>query len=890
MTIEIQAPDGSIVEFPDGTPDDVMTRAMQERFGGQSSQEPSSWFGDVAKSAGSGIVRGAAETLMFPVTAKRLLDQFATPIEMGGVNLVRSAFGYDPLPVPTAEQMADNPIDSALNAGQDAVRGFMDRNLHKPETTTGKYVQTIGEFAVPGGLPSKGVRLAPTAAAKVAEYGADATRGTVLPALASEAAGQATEGTKAEPWARFLAGLGVGVGGAALQTRNAPELVLRRAVGDPNTVNWDAAVALQNNPTGVRLTGPEAIAQAQEGASALPNLQRMVEGSTEGRAMTAPFFAARPGQVSNAVDEFLARIGPQASEPSNIGVRMSAAAERAIAATPEGQALADAIFGVGPRVTPMQAGETIQPAMRQVFEGREGMRNALADADYEAARNAAPTIPVDELAVSKTVRKPGYTRLDPGENQITGDAQMQPAYVPPQIQTPSMTSRTGPDYIQADVRPVLQLVDRLSADARLETAKALGKVRSMLFRDGGVDTSVRGLDSARGQIGDMISAAKNDGQMQAAKMLSDVQAKLDEALAQVPAYRSAMINFRAASEPLRPFEAPGLAKAIAKDEYGRGFTTPPENVPAALSTPSEARNFNSVAPPEARRALEQRIATDLLDKASDASGRVDSGRLASLLRDNEDLLASYPDVAQRLQAIVGSDAVLESVRASPLGRLANTDSTREAGNIILPADPLTGSQGETAKLVGQLSAEDPQVTQQALRQTLGDRFNRAMTETQEGNAEFGGAKFNKDIAGNTQRRASLDAAVGAATNGQVADDLSILLDVLQATGRRKPIGSATAFNEMLKGDLGSASLFGRAIDTAKTLGASFITQAGDAAKRAALRRHVNDLAELFTDPRSVELIRAATLRTPANLIPEAILRAALQTNAGGHDQSTESRR
>ena len=34
MTIQIQAPDGSIVEFPDGTPDDVMARAMRETFGG----------------------------------------------------------------------------------------------------------------------------------------------------------------------------------------------------------------------------------------------------------------------------------------------------------------------------------------------------------------------------------------------------------------------------------------------------------------------------------------------------------------------------------------------------------------------------------------------------------------------------------------------------------------------------------------------------------------------------------------------------------------------------------------------------------------------------------------------------------------------------------------
>ncbi len=36
MTIEIQAPDGSVVEFPDGTPDAEMAQAMQKTFGGPS--------------------------------------------------------------------------------------------------------------------------------------------------------------------------------------------------------------------------------------------------------------------------------------------------------------------------------------------------------------------------------------------------------------------------------------------------------------------------------------------------------------------------------------------------------------------------------------------------------------------------------------------------------------------------------------------------------------------------------------------------------------------------------------------------------------------------------------------------------------------------------------
>jgi hypothetical protein len=36
VPVEIEAPDGSVVEFPDGTPPDVMTRAMRAKFGGPS--------------------------------------------------------------------------------------------------------------------------------------------------------------------------------------------------------------------------------------------------------------------------------------------------------------------------------------------------------------------------------------------------------------------------------------------------------------------------------------------------------------------------------------------------------------------------------------------------------------------------------------------------------------------------------------------------------------------------------------------------------------------------------------------------------------------------------------------------------------------------------------
>lgn len=835
---------------------------------------------DAVESFISGIPRGAAETAMLPVTVNRLAKQGVAYGFDKGEDLVRSIFGLDPAD-PAVRQKAHDAfenggIDGALNSGQDAVRRGMDSVLHKPETTAGRFAGTVGEFVAPGGWPSKSARMAPTLARKAGEYVADITRGAVAPGVASEGAGEALQGTPYETGGRVLGALFGNAAAGLAKTAVAPEMVLRRAAGNADDINWDRAIELQNNPHGVRLTGPEAITQAQEGASALPNLQRVVEGSVEGRAATAPFFSARPGQVDHALSEFLDRVAPQSDAPSSLGPRASRAAEGAIAASPEGQALSDAIFGAGPRTTAMQAGETIQPELRRTFEGREGVRNALADADYEAARNAPANVPVADMQPVETTVRPAFTSIQPQAAEEGAAARMVPEEVPAQVETPALTSRTGGQMVQVDARPVVQFIDNLIPNARAGTQDALRQVRGMLHDSGGVDTGVNGLDAARGQIGDMITAARQGGQTQTADLLGQVQRQLDQALSSVPEYANARQGFQAASAPLEPFQSPGMAKVVSRDEFNRQFSTPPEDVADAISTPSEARNFNQVASPEARTAMGNRIATKILDQATDGAGNVSGERLATALRANEDLLAEFPDVAQRLQAVMGASDGMAAARTGPLGRVADAKDTSAAGNAILPQNPLVGSHGETADAVRRMAEQDPEGTSGLIRQIMGDRYAKAATETQEGSREFAGAKFHKDVAGNEQRRATLEAALGALPDNRGATGLSELLDTLQATGRRKAIGSATEFNRSLNADLGSASPMARAFDTARTLGASFLTNAGDAVKRTAMRNSIQTLADMFTHPQSVELIREALSRGAPSVAPEVAARSAAQ--------------
>ena len=90
--------------------------------------------------------------------------------------------------------------------------------FYEPTTTLGKYASTIGEFA-PAAATGGG-----SATARVL--------GTVVPAVASEAAGQATAGTSLEPWARAAGGVMGGVlGGKAITLAPPATLARQKAAG-----------------------------------------------------------------------------------------------------------------------------------------------------------------------------------------------------------------------------------------------------------------------------------------------------------------------------------------------------------------------------------------------------------------------------------------------------------------------------------------------------------------------------------------------------------------------------------------------------------------------------------------------------------------------------------
>ncbi|TGT63716.1 hypothetical protein EN813_010115 [Mesorhizobium sp. M00.F.Ca.ET.170.01.1.1] len=705
--------EGQRVEFPDDFTDAEISDALASLNGPAPAVQPSaspignvirhnlglperpvdqpSVAKDVALSAASGVPRGLAETAMFPITLSRMVEGAGNYLYNTAENGVRYAIGADPLSEEELARRAASSDASPAYRVEDYIRGKMNDMLHTPRTTAGRYAGTISEFAAPGDLPSKGARLAETGLDVARRYGADLLGNVVAPAVVSETAGQLSEGTPYEGMMRFLGALFGNAGTAAVRVHNAPESIVRRATGDLTDEQWQRARDLQSNSLGVGLTGPEAISQATGGATALPSVQRVVEGSTNGGARMGPFFAQRVGEVGNAVGDVLDQVAPQSAQPSTLGPSAAEAAANVI------------------------------------DRARQGI-NAQTRPLYQAAETQ--TIP--ESQFGQIAADPRYAA---GVERLRANPEL------------------APDYMTSPVGAVGPVVPEPLPPSSIKVVDAVTK-----------DLNARG-----------------------------------EALANT-------------SNPLYGPELAGKSRAAAAD----------------------ARNLATTTSPEYAQALAEQEA---------------------LRR-----------------------TVLNPLEQGPVGRVAAATDTTGAGNALLPHDPLTGSAGEAADATRRLVVEDPTKTAALVRQNLADRFTKASTETQEGVRDYAGAKFRKDVAGNETRSAVLDAVLRELPGGELAADrMGELLDVLQATGRRKPIGSATEFNRTLNADLSDASHAARAIAVATSLGRSLFTNAGDAVRRKAMRDGVGALADMFIAPNSVDLIRNARSRTGDAIAADAGARTALES-------------
>lgn len=226
---EIRGKDGNVFEIE--APDEQSAlKAYQDQTAG-------GMVGDVMRSGASGMARGGASLLDLPANIPGYIAQ-------AGVWAGDKAGIIDD---DWAQNFHETMSDFRSHGGADAMaRKAAPRVMnYEPNTTPGEFAQTIGEF-LPGASIGATAR-APQSYKQVTDallrYGA-------IPGAAAETAGQLTEGTAAEPYARTGAAL---IAGTLAGT---PTGRVRPPGADPEDVKMAETLMRHNvKPTVGQITG-----------------------------------------------------------------------------------------------------------------------------------------------------------------------------------------------------------------------------------------------------------------------------------------------------------------------------------------------------------------------------------------------------------------------------------------------------------------------------------------------------------------------------------------------------------------------------------------------------------------------------------------------------------
>ena len=223
-------------------------------------------------------------------------------------------------------------------------------NTNAPQTTAGKAAETVTSFLPGAAMLGEGTL--PSVAKAAAKYG-------LIPGATSEAAGEATEGTPLEPYARAVGAvtpLALTSGINAARTLANP---IRRSLSGVQPGQFTAAQDLldQSRAAGAPLTTAEAVQQITGNATPLGDIQRVVEQSPKGGAIMKPFFAERPGQTQALGQTALDQVGPAGVDPYENAPRVQAAAQTTLDQSPQGQNLAASVDALGPRTHRRRSGQ-----------------------------------------------------------------------------------------------------------------------------------------------------------------------------------------------------------------------------------------------------------------------------------------------------------------------------------------------------------------------------------------------------------------------------------------------------------------------------------------------------------------------------------------------------
>ncbi len=565
-------------------PDDVKTayeEALRRGMVRAKPPEPETTVGGLAKSAARGLVEGAGYVAGLPSDLMGLIDlgwQHGTTklMQLGGaITSEQRAKMLQPMPG------EERPLGSAnINAHVASGLNAIGMPLYEPKTNAEQAVRTIAGF-VPGGLLGAGEQGAVKAAAK---YG-------LLPGVTSEAAGQMTQGTSLEPWARFIGAVAPG-GISAVANKGAN---MARPVFQPQEVAQDAAKAAMLKSA----TRPDALLPAVEEAVANRTIPGRAPMSTAQEvndpgvlALERSVMRATPENVGMAQDLRTAQ-----NEAITRTIRAYAPEIPDAQIAPLRQAVQSEIAALGPGASADQVGNAVRTVLQRGMDTAVTARSNAATPLYEAARASTAVV---------------------------------------------------------DTSPVLSHIGDLLKVEKGDIRSAVEKARGNLFVGDKPDTSVEGLMASRKAINSQISQASRAGDTETVRVLEGIKDKLDEALATAPEVAQANATFRQMSPEVNKFDRGVPGKALRQDQYGNDYVMPGSAVPSTFfgsgpgKTEATQSLITAIGKPVTETALRDTIAAEVLRDAVDATGAVNPARLEAITKRYQDSLSHFPGLNSRL--------------------------------------------------------------------------------------------------------------------------------------------------------------------------------------------------------------------------------------------------
>lgn len=318
---------------------------------------------DVAKSFGTGLANAGIGIAGMPGDAMDLgatvVDKFASKQQPGPAAMPKATGG---LP----------PSDDRLLPGSKEIRSYVEGRfgkLYEPQTVYGEFAKTTGEMVPNAVLPGGAAR-------RVANV--------LLPAIASESAGQATKGTPYEPYARVAGGV------AAFPTVSGRVITPLPASAERNRFVQNLANEGVTSLTAGQRTGNKGLQWFEQAASDMPlgggGATRI---TNEGKEQFTQAALRRVGENANRADDItmdraLTRIG---NEFDRLSTNNDLAADMRL-----GGDLNNAYQNYVSRVAPTSQVPIVENTLRDIMDYIRNQGGVITGRQYQDMRTRLNTV------------------------------------------------------------------------------------------------------------------------------------------------------------------------------------------------------------------------------------------------------------------------------------------------------------------------------------------------------------------------------------------------------------------------------------------------------------------------------------------------------------------